>query len=72
MEPAMPAVVRAVVRNGRIEPVEPLNVSDGTEVLVAVPLEGESEEALWRLASHASLVRAWDESDDVYDALAKG
>ena len=72
MEPAMPAVVRAVIRNGRIEPVEPLNVSEGTEVLVTVPLEGEGEEALCRLASHASLHRAWDESDDVYDALAEG
>lgn len=72
MEPPMPAVVRAVIRNGRIEPIEPLTVSEGTEVLVAVPLEGEGEEALWRLAAHTSLLRAWDESDDVYDALAKG
>jgi hypothetical protein len=72
MEPVMPAVIRGVVRNGRIEPVEPLTASEGTEVLVAVPLEGEQEEAMWRLTSHAVLLRAWDSSDDVYDALSKG
>ena len=53
----MPEVIRGVVRNGCIEPVEPLTMSDGTEVLVAVPLEGEQEEAMWRLASHAALLR---------------
>lgn len=68
----MPRVLRGVVRGGRIEPVEPLDVADGTEVLVTLPTEGDSDLALWRLASHASLQHAWEPEDDVYDELSKG
>jgi hypothetical protein len=30
-------MIRATVRNGRIEPDEPLNLPDGTELLIPVP-----------------------------------
>jgi hypothetical protein len=73
MESGMPMIVRGVVRDGRIEPLEPLNVADGTQVLVALPEEGESDDALWRLSTQVSLQRAWESpDDDVYDALSKG
>ena len=72
MESPMSSVLRGVVRNGRIETMEPLTAEEGTEVLVAIPGKGDSDDALWRLTAHALLERAWDPSDDVYDALSKG
>lgn len=72
MESGMPTIVRGIVRGGHVEPLEPLNVVDGTEVLVALPDQGDADEALWRLAAHVSLKRAWESpDDDVYDALSK-
>lgn len=72
MDSDMPIIVRAVVRGGYVEPLEPLDVADGTEVLVTVPEPGDPDDVLWRLASHSSLARAWiTPDDDVYDALAE-
>lgn len=38
--------IRAIYRNGLIEPVEPLKIAEGTEVYVTVPMLGRSREEM--------------------------
>ncbi|HEV7473160.1 MAG TPA: antitoxin family protein [Pyrinomonadaceae bacterium] len=62
--------IRAVVNEGRIEPLEKLDVPDGTEVLVTVLLNGDD---FWLRASGPSLKAIWDNpGDDVYAELLEG
>ena len=65
----MQGQIRAVVNEGRIEPLEELHVPDGTEVLVTVLSNGDD----FRLkASEPSLTAIWDNpEDDVYAELLK-
>jgi hypothetical protein len=73
MESEMPTIIRGIVRQGQIQPVEPLHVADGTEVLVALPSEGDPDDAFWRLIAEQALQHAWaSPEDDVYDELSKG
>jgi hypothetical protein len=59
--------IRAVVREGKIELLEQVEIPDGTEVLVT-PLIDEPE--FWLKASESSLDSVWDNSeDDVYAEL---
>lgn len=60
--------VRAVVREGRIELLEEVNVPEGAELLVIIlPHE---EAAFWARASQSSLDQVWDNAeDDVYAEL---
>jgi hypothetical protein len=59
--------IRAIVREGRIELLEEVEIPDGTEVLVT-PLTDDS--AFWLGASESSLNSAWDNAeDDVYAEL---
>ena len=59
--------IRAIVNEGRIEPVEKLDVPDGTEVLVTILSNGDD---FWFNASEPSLNAIWDNSeDDVYAEL---
>ncbi len=59
--------VRAVVREGKIELLEKMEIPEGTEVLVT-PLVSESD--FWLNASASSLDSVWDNSeDDVYAEL---
>jgi hypothetical protein len=59
--------IRAVVREGRIELLEKVEIPEGTEVLVT-PLVDEP--AFWLNASESSLNSVWDNSeDDVYAGL---
>jgi hypothetical protein len=59
--------IRAVVKQGRIELLEQIEIPDGTEVLVT-PLLDESE--FWLRASESSLKAVWDNpEDDVYAKL---
>ena len=59
--------IRAVVNGGRIEPIEELDVPDGTEVLVTVLSNGDD---FWLKASEPSLKAIWDNpEDDVYAEL---
>ena len=59
--------IRAVVNEGRIEPLEKLDVPDGTEVLVTILSNGDD---FWLNASESSLSAIWDNSeDDVYAEL---
>lgn len=59
--------IRAIVREGRIELLEKVEIPEGTEVLVT-PLISEPE--FWLKASESSLASIWDNSeDDVYAEL---
>jgi predicted DNA-binding antitoxin AbrB/MazE fold protein len=62
--------IRAIVTEGRIQPLDDLSLPDGTEVLVTV-LTNDDE--FWLSASTPSLDAIWDNSeDDVYAELLKG
>jgi predicted DNA-binding antitoxin AbrB/MazE fold protein len=62
--------IRAVVNGGKIEPLEKLDLPDGTQVLVTVLPDGD--DFLLR-ASELSLSAIWDNpEDDVYAELLEG
>ena len=59
--------IRAIMREGRIELLEKVEIPEGTEVLVT-PLVEETD--FWLKASENSLDAIWDNSgDDVYAEL---
>lgn len=59
--------VRAIVRGGKIELLEKVEIPEGTEVLVT-PLVYEPD--FWLNASESALDSVWDNSeDDVYAEL---
>jgi hypothetical protein len=59
--------IRAIVREGKIELLEQVEIPDGTEVLVTPLID---EPAFWLSASESSLDSIWDNSeDDVYAEL---
>jgi hypothetical protein len=63
----MQNTIRAVVRDGRIELPEDVELPEGTEVLVT-PLIDEPD--FWLGASQSALDSVWDNSeDDVYAEL---
>ena len=58
--------IRAIVREGKIELLEDVDIPEGTEVLVTPLVETE----FWLKASESSLGSVWDnEEDDVYATL---
>jgi hypothetical protein len=62
--------VRGIVHAGKIEFLEPIEVPEGTEVLVAVPSVTDNE--FWLQASEQSLDAIWNNpEDDVYEQLLK-
>ena len=62
--------VRAVVREGRIELLEPLDLPEGAAVLVTPLVEEES--LFWTGVCHVALDAMWDNpEDDVYAQLLK-
>lgn len=64
----MSNAIRAVVRGGRIELLEKVEIPEGTEVLIT-PLD---EAEFWLRASEDSADSVWDNSeDDVYADLLK-
>jgi predicted DNA-binding antitoxin AbrB/MazE fold protein len=64
----MQNAVRAVVHDGKIEPLDRLDLPEGTRVLVTVVQEDEGD--FWREASQPSLEAVWDNpEDDVYGQL---
>jgi hypothetical protein len=61
--------VWAVVREGRIELAESVDLVEGARVLVTL-LPPEEEGPFWLHASQASLAQVWDNpQDDVYGEL---
>jgi predicted DNA-binding antitoxin AbrB/MazE fold protein len=64
----MPIATQAVVRNGRLELLEPLALPEGSRVLVT--LLSDDDTAFWEAASAETLARIWDNpEDDAYAAL---
>lgn len=64
----MLSTLRAIVRNGKIELLEPTPLLDGSHLLVTI-LE-EPDESFWTRASSATLTVIWDHrEDDVYAEL---
>jgi hypothetical protein len=62
--------IRAVVNDGRIEPLDKFDLPNGTQVLVTVLPDGD--DFLLR-ASELSLIAIWDNpEDDVYAELLEG
>jgi hypothetical protein len=59
--------IRAVVRAGRIEPLEKLEVPEGTRALVTLLPEEEAD--FWLPASETSAGAVWDNAED--DAYAE-
>ncbi len=61
--------VRAVVREGKIELLEKVDIPEGTEVLVTI-LSDDTQ--FWLGASQSSLASVWDNAeDDIYEQLLK-
>lgn len=59
--------IRAIVKDGKIELLEHIDLPEGTEILVT-PLLDETD--FWSKASHSALEKVWDNSeDDVYGEL---
>jgi hypothetical protein len=58
--------VRAIVKEGKIELLEEIDIPEGTEVLVT-PLIDETD--YWLKVSRPALDRVWDNADD--DVYAK-
>jgi hypothetical protein len=61
----------AVVREGKIELLEEVDVPEGTKALVTLLPEDKTD--FWLNISQVSLDKIWDNAeDDVYEALLKG
>lgn len=64
----MLTTIRAIVRDGKIELLEPLSIAEGTPVLVTV--FSEEEQAFWQDASGAAAAKIWgSDEDDIYAEL---
>ena len=62
--------LRAIIRDGKIEPLEQVDLPEGSKVLVTLLPDEEAE--FWLGASQASLDAVWADSvDDVYAQLLK-
>jgi predicted DNA-binding antitoxin AbrB/MazE fold protein len=63
----MLTTVRAIMKEGKLTLLEPLDIPEGTEVLVT-PLLDEAD--FYLKASESSLGKIWDnEEDDIYAEL---
>ena len=64
----MSKTLRAVIRKGKIEPLEQVDLPEGSRVLVTLLPDEEAE--FWLGASQAPLAAIWANSeDDVYAQL---
>lgn len=64
----MLSTVRAIVREGKIELLEPMDLPEGTPVLVTSLIEEDTQ--FWARVSHVALDAIWNNSeDDVYAKL---
>ena len=61
--------VWAVIRNGKIEPLEWVVLPEGAKVIVTL-LPDEDDTRFWLSASETSLAEVWENSeDDIYAEL---
>jgi predicted DNA-binding antitoxin AbrB/MazE fold protein len=59
--------IRAIVTDGKLQPVDKLSLPEGTEVIVTVVSNGDS---FWLSATQRSIDAIWDNpEDDVYGEL---
>jgi hypothetical protein len=66
----MLSTIWGVVREGKVEPMEPTTLPEGARVLLTV-MEDEDVQ-FWQHLSEDSLKSVWDNTeDDVYAALLK-
>jgi hypothetical protein len=64
----MLSTIHAIVRDGKIELLEPVSLPNGAHVLVTI-LE-DDEQTFWQQASESALKRVWDNpEDDIYAEL---
>jgi hypothetical protein len=60
--------IHAIVRDGKIELLEPVSLPDGAHVLVTVL--NDDEQVFWQQASESAIKRVWDNTeDDIYAEL---
>lgn len=63
----MLSTIKAVIKDGKIELLEQIDIPEGTSILVTV-LSDENE--FWMGASQPSLASIWDnDADDTYEQL---
>ena len=69
----MQSAARAIVHDGKIELVDPIEFPEGARLVVTLVADDEDEErAFWLAASQSSLDAIWDNpDDDVYEQLLK-
>lgn len=61
----------AIIREGKIEPLEDVNILEGRKVLVTL-LPSEDDTQFWIKSSQTSLDTIWNNTeDDVYEQLLK-
>lgn len=66
----MLSTVRAVVRQGKIEVTEPVDLPEGTAVLVTLLIDKDT--LFWSRVGEAALNTVWDNAgDDLYAELLK-
>jgi hypothetical protein len=64
----MLSTIHAIVRDGKIELLEPVSLPDGAHVLVTIL--NDDEQAFWQQASESAIKRVWDNAeDDIYAEL---
>ena len=60
--------IHAIVRDGKIELLEPVSLPDGAHVLVTVL--NDDDQVFWQQASESAIKRVWDNTeDDIYAEL---
>ena len=65
--------VWGVVREGKVEALEPAVLPEGARVLVTVMQDVDEDVVFWSRLSEESLKAIWDnKEDDVYAELLKG
>ena len=59
--------IRAIINDGKIQPLDDVSLPEGTELIVTVVSNGDN---FWLNASEPSLQAIWDNpEDDVYGEL---
>lgn len=63
----MSNTVRAVIKDGKIAPIEPIDLPEGTKLLITTLSDDDD---FWREVGQESLKRIWDNpEDDIYAQL---
>ncbi len=66
----MPKALKAIIHEGKIEPLEQVDLPEGSKVLVTLLADDEAD--FWLQAGQPSLDTIWDNpEDDVYAELLK-